>query len=365
MKKIIISIITLLVLFSAISCRMISDQSSLSEESRSSESSDAGIATNELPERIEDDYSARNVHVVIDAVVDIGEVQPDQEVELGFSELLAEQITNVLVYNQYPDIEPYRGSNEYAEYDLIKAREGEELSLLHVMISTDGDFKYFEPINNINNEYGITGDGEYHDVFDQGYIADVIPDGMIITAEEAAMQVADFFEQFTIFTYEPYNVTAYNNQFEDNLGFYKVYLTPYYNGIPLLTKNGANINCPIMPEACISNTSIFSAQGFVVFDVVNTNHIEHLASFNDIYEDFKSRVTVLAEGDTITVSNVSLAYLPMTMANGNRLLVPAWCFDCIDKGVYADSGNMDGQSFEHEICLIYNAENGNFWDVYY
>jgi len=323
------------------------------------------VTTHSIPEgpvitsdMIIDDFTERNVHVAVNAEIDIPDISSFSDVELGFSHEIADKAVDVLINRQYPELEAYQGPNEYIVYDLIKKRDEDELPLCQLTIEPDAGFHYFEAINNINNEYQISGDGQDHER-EYEYIADVVPEGMQIKAEDAASQVAEFFERFSIFTFCPNNVCAYNNMLEDNKGFYRVVLTACYHGVPILAKNGPDVSLPIMPQAYIANTGIFDAQGAVIFDVIEERPVESVVSLEDVYSSFRDRITVIAEGNEVEVSRISLAYLPSTLQNGNRLLVPAWVFECTDRRI------ENGRYVTNKISVLFRADNGDYWDVFF
>ena len=116
---------------------------------------------------------------------------------------------------------------------------------------------------------------------------------------------------------------------------------------------------PIMPQADIANTGIFEAQGAVIFDVIEERPVDSVVSLEDIYSSFKDRITVIAEGTEVEVSRISLAYLPSTLQNGNRLLVPAWAFECTDRRI------ENGRSVTNKISVLFRADNGDYWDVFF
>ena len=313
-------------------------------------------------EHISDEFTSRGKTITVDADIEIPDTHSFYEVELTYSDRVANELIDTLFTPQYPDIEPVVGPDGFYYYNFYKPnldgvsdlRGRQPHSLCGINIGRDNMFSYYDALHDINS----SSPEEDHE-WEWGYITDSNPPNMTITGEEAAVVAGEFLSQ-AIFTYEPINVVAYPNEEPGGSGYYIIQLMACLRGMPILSKiDSSSYYCSIAPRVYLSNWGVFSAQGAIVFDIANETELKNIIPFEDIYDNFKGRVSVYTDGKTVEVSRIYMAYVPLSMNDFDRLLKPAWCFDCIDHIT------EDGVERTNKITLVFSAENGDFWDVYF
>lgn len=306
-----------------------------------------GFSDLEIPAHIEDSRTQNDISVVINADVEVPEIESLYQVACCFDEDNLNQIVNEWFLTSYPNAEMH--ADESVDFGWIDTD-----SLAYMSGNKEGKLYYTDPSRDISGPIE-----EYDHLFEYGYITDDIPLGMIIDSSKAEQEAISFITRFTPFEYKAYNILSIDDK-QRNIGFYEVNLQASLNGIPICIEHSGDDSFYLLDfKACISSDGIFDFQGNVNLKISDEQPVETLVDFKEIEECFLSDIFVLATGTDIMVDRVYLSYVPTkTILKDSEdvkwliTLTPAWCFECKESRI------EEGQEINMQYTIAYNVENG-------
>lgn len=201
-------------------------------------------------------------------------------------------------------------------------------------------------------------DGEH--ILEYGFITEQIPPGLEITAEEAGEEAARFLEEYSCFSFRPWNILAGDRPSADaRSGDYSVNLQALYEGIPVSVKGDTRISVNVLTAV----DGIYHVQGLFPLKAAKTEPVEKLVSLDSVLKKYQTEFAAFSEGDAVEVHRIALEYIPEQAGEDSCTLIPVWTFACTESRMET----YDGQ--EQEIVTkydyVYSAENGEFYNIYY
>lgn len=248
---------------------------------------------------------------------------------------LWEKMGRELVMERFPQIEAELNSGNT---DINVSDETTGNLLLGFHCSADGrtGYLYYVDVPRDLNGSNLDGDGNW---FTPHYLTASVPDGMDITAQEAAQKAAQLLENYSCFRFSPWNVQAeYDRQKQQ--GYYRIKLQPEYQGIPVYSN----------AEAFYSNDGLFLCQGLMMLKETRRTAVQSPIPLEEAIESVVNNIAELASYDTVQCSAIRLGYLAENQGE-EVVLSPAWIFECTEP--------RDGFTSYYEIAVL--AENGKIW----
>lgn len=248
---------------------------------------------------------------------------------------LFEKMGRELVMARFPQIE---GELTSGKTDISVSDEVTGNLLLGFDCSADGrtGYLYYVDVQRDLNGSNLDGDGNW---FTPHYLTATVPDGMDITAQEAAQRAAQLLENYSCFRFSPWNVQAeYDRQKQQ--GCYRIKLQPEYQGIRVYS----NV------EAFYSNDGLFLCQGLMMLKETRRTAVQSPIPLEQAIESVVNNIAELTSYDTVQCSAIRLGYL--TEQQGEEVVLsPAWVFECTEP--------REGFTNYYEIAVL--AENGKIW----
>ena len=282
----------------------------------------------------------RGTNLTIHAAVPTVNAEELSTVWMQTDTALWQKMGRELVMERFPQIE---GDLSSGKTDISVSDEATGNLLLGFDCSVDGraGYLYYVDVQRDLNGSDLDGDGNW---FTPHYLTATVPDGMNMTAEEAAQKAAELLENYSCFQFTPWNVRAeYDRQKQQ--GCYRVTLRPEYQGIPVYGRGATT-------EAFYSNDGLFCCQGLMMLRESQRMAVQAPLSLEQAIESVVNNIPELASDDTVRCSAIRLGYLATAEAEGVALS-PAWIFEC--------SQTKSGEDYADYFEIAVLAENGKMW----
>ncbi len=293
-------------------------------------------------------------NLYIDADVELGDLKELAETKILIDEETVQKFVDHLVRKQYPEVSEGKENSGERVWDYF---ENGQL-IIACSLSENGFLNYLNVPEDLNCPYM---DGEH--IFEYGYMTDVMPPQMNLPAEEAAEQSGQFLNEYSCFSFRPWNILAGDQPDADAAsGCYYISMQAIYDGIPVSVKSEANA-AGLSTTVVFSKNGIFQVQGSFLFQDYEKRKIEQIADFDSILKKFQLDFSTFSEGDTITVDRVSIEYFPEPSKENSYTLVPVWVFDCTDRRTEINQGEEEDIYLKYSY--MYSAEDGSFYGIYY
>lgn len=280
-------------------------------------------------------HEVRGTTLTIHAPVPTANVQELCTLRMQADTGLWEKMGRELVMERFPQIE---GELTGGKTDINVSDETTGNLLLGFHCSADGRTGYlsYVDVQRDLNGSNLDGDGNW---FTPHYLTATVPDGMDMTAEEAAQKAAQLLENYSCFRFSPWNVQAeYDRQKQQ--GYYRIKLQPEYQGIPVYTTI----------EAFYSGDGLFCCQGLMMLKESQRTAAQSPIPLKQAIEAFVNNICELATSDTVRCSAIRLGYV--AQAQGEEVVLsPAWVFECTET-----SGSHD---FPSLFAVL--TEDGTLW----
>lgn len=298
--------------------------------------------------QLDDSYSQDGIHIDIHANVDTPEFNSLDQVIYCFDEDNLIHMANEWFIPSYPS-----AINHSDETYFIGWTDSE--SSASFIGDAYGYIGYLDGSKDIN---GISKEDNH--MMEYGFITEDVPLGMNIDAKEAGKQAVDFIVAFTPFEYEIYNIITVND-LQKNEGYYEVLLQAKIDGVPVCIVSGGDSEIYYLAfKIRISPNGIFSFQGNVNLKEVEKQPVKNIKSIDEIVNNFKDDIPVLATGTDISVNRIYLAYIPnITYSEESYItLTPSWCFECKESRVEG------GQKIDISYTVAYSLDTGRLLGKY-
>lgn len=280
-------------------------------------------------------HEVRGTTLTIHAPVPTPNVQELCTLRMQADTGLWEKMGRELVMERFPQIE---GELIGGKTDISVTDETTGNLLLGFDCSVNGRVGYLSYVDVQRDLNGSNLDGD-ENWFTPHYLTATVPDGMDMTAEEAAQKAAQLLENYSCFRFSPWNVQAeYDRQKQQ--GYYRIKLQPEYQGIPVYTTI----------EAFYSGDGLFCCQGLMMLKEIRRTAVQSPIPLEQAMESFVNNICELATSDTVRCSAIRLGYV--AQAQGEEVVLsPAWVFECTET-----SGSHD---FPSLFAVL--TEDGTLW----
>lgn len=284
--------------------------------------------------------------LVIETTVEIPDLTALEEITLCFDDDLLDTMVEELVHSQYPGLKghPMDGDRKWSV--------ATEEQLLFSLGITDegwetGRTYYLDCLRDLN---GQRAEEDEINSFTPYYMTKHIPDQLEMTPEEAAKTMAQYLEQYSCFTYKPWNVAAVNcrNQ-PDTSGYYQMCMQPQFEGMPVYGHGALQVS------ACMSAAGVFTFQGIMVLKERSRKAAEVSMTLEEAVEQFKADFAEDPKGNQVTVDHIKVGYLAEAHYSGNWTLSPVWIFEY--NAVRPRPDNQEDAMY-HYTCA-YRMKNGS------
>ena len=240
-----------------------------------------------------------------------------------------------LVMERFPQIEAELNSGNM-DINVSDETTGNLLLGFHCSVDGRTGCLYYVDVQRDLNGSNLDGDGSR---FTPHYLTATVPDGMDMTAQEAAQKASQLLENYSCFRFSPWNVQAeYDRQKQQ--GCYRIKLQPEYQGIPVYTT----------VEAFYSGDGLFCCQGLMMLKESTRTEVQSPIPLEQAIEAVVNNIAELASYETVQCSAIRLGYLVENQGE-EVVLSPAWVFECTEP--------RDGFTDYYEIAVL--AENGKIW----
>ncbi len=279
--------------------------------------------------------------LTIHAEVEIPNLSKLEKITLKFDEERFQAMGKDLVLSQYPELEEsisldgYRGWSKETPEKLLISLHCEDESF------EAGRCHYLDVLRDLN---GQDMPGDEGRCFDPHYLTENIPNKLGMTAQEAAQKIAGELEQYSCFTYDPWNVTAYNIQENpDSSGYYSAKMQPYFEGCPVYGHGALQISSHMSVEG------LFSFQGIMVLKETGRTPVSCAMDMEAAVVRFQEQFVEEANaGAEVFVDRITPGYKATSEYDGTWTLHPVWVFECRE----ISNGS------EHSYHSVYKMENG-------
>lgn len=320
-------------------------------ETQKQDASEASAS--DFPDHITEETVLSGKTLRIDAETETHGFADAAEVTIAADEEKMRSLAEELLKLRYPEAPGFESAGEEAwQY----AENGN--TVFEFAVSDSGGFYYMDIPDNINGVWL-----EMNHLFEYGYITEQVPDGLTLSAEEAAEEAGSFLENDSDFTFRPWNVLAIGgDEGSDRSGYYEISLQAYMDGIPVSVKGEANTR-GFYAVARYSDTGLFSMEGFAPFSERERRVLEDTVSPEQIVEAFRGNFDFFCSGETLEVNRIYFEYYPADNGDGSYTLTPVWAFDCVDTRTELET--YETEPVVQRYSVLYYAEDGSFCGVYY
>lgn len=316
---------------------------------------DMKTITDETAGHVTDRAYQDEKNLVIDADVEIGELEELTEITIRIDEERVQKFINEQIKVEYPEISEDMDETEGRKWSYEK--DGQ--LLLSCTLTETSVTNYVDVLKDVNAPY--LDDGEH--ILEYGYITELNAPGVGLSAEEAAEAAAQCLAEYSSFVFQPWNILAGDRPDEsEKAGYYAISMQPVYEGIPVSVKNDSTIP-GLSTTVMYSEDGIFQIQGAFMFSVSNNVEIEKIVSLDSVLEKFKSNFSAFAAGDNISVNRITFEYFPQMNDDYSYTLSPVWNFYCSDTRTEVING--EEQEISLRYSYLYFAENGELCGMYY
>ena len=186
------------------------------------------------------------------------------------------------------------------------------------------------------------------------YITEQHPPKLDMTGEEAAKIACSILEQYSCFTYFPWNVVAFDAEAKFSSGAYGMELQAFYNGFPIFDQYSASKNEHIQSckmDAWMSDDGLFSFQGALLLKEIEKTEIKQTLSLDSAIQKMIEDFPIYAIGSTVHVTGICAAYfLQGSSEDTTCTLIPGWAFECTD--------SAEKSLYERYYTCFYDLETG-------
>lgn len=253
-----------------------------------------------------------------------------------------ESMARELLPDWIPEIESAVESGSYN----ICVWANDRIRLLYSLEERAGYLSYIDCDKDLNNSNLENGGNEYI----PHYITSLIPEGMEVTAEEAAKTVCELFNSNSYFDFEPWNVVAqYDSQ--KSKGCYHFILQPQFDGTAVY--RGTDVGGI---SSFYSEDGIFACQGPIFLKERERTEISAFFPLESAVEQLIANCPAYAYGEQVICQRVCLGYIE-NEENDTITLSPAWIFECQDT---CDTDDLTDAYTYYYNCGFY-LETGEFW----
>lgn len=334
----------LLVVVFAMNCLTGCSREQAPEENISTEAAIAEEATFSIKETLQLDGCT----LVIDTDVLVPDLTALEEITLVFDEAALDSMVKDLVHSRYPDLE--EGTMDGCRSWSVATPE----QLLFSFDCDDDGFDagwtgYLDVSRNLN---GQDMDEDVLAPFIPHYLTPHIPDKLEMSSAEAGEIIAAFLEQYSCFTYEPWNVVGVNcRDVPDSSGYYQARMQPQYNGLPVY------VDKVPMVGACLSANGIFEFQGILALKEQSRQSAEVNFSLEEAVAQFLVDFSDSPRGHHASVERIYLGYIAESHYDETRVLSPAWFIDYS----YQETHINTGEEMTLYSTYMYRLDNGSLY----
>ena len=271
-----------------------------------------------------------------------------EEITLSFDDNMLNTMVEELVHSQYPELKEgtmggYRDWSVATEERLLFGFSVEDEGW------ESGRTHYLDCLRNLNGQHV---EEDEHNSFTPYYMTEHIPDQLEMTPEEAAETMAEYLEQYSCFSYKPWNVAAVNCRSQpDTSGYYQMRMQPQFEEIPVYGHGALQVS------ACMSAEGVFTFQGIMVLKEQSRKAAEVSMTLEEAVEQFKADFAEDPKGNQVTVDHIKVGYLAEAHYSGNWTLSPVWIFEY--NAVRPRPDNQEDTTY-HYTCA-YRMKNGSLY----
>lgn len=262
-------------------------------------------------------------------------------ITLGEAPQLWEKLGRELVLERFPQIQ---GEWNSGERDISVSDQATGNLLLHFSCSADGwvgSLNYLDVQRDLNGK-SLDGEGDWRIPHD---LTPIVPDGMGLTAEEAAWETAQLLSNYSCFQFTPWNVQAeYDEQKQQ--GCYRITLQPEYQALPVYGQRTTT-------KAFYSMDGLFCCKGLMLLQETQRTAIQSPIPLERAIESVVNHIPELSSFDTVQCGSIRLGYLARTQEQ-EVVLSPAWVFEC-------SQFQSDAPGFTDYFEIAVLAEDGRIW----
>ena len=303
----------------------------------------------QTPSHISYSVSNSNKKLMLDADVVLPETVPSSEI------ILHPDLESTA--NLASDFGLTQGLTDdgYESCYVVKDKAGNRMRTL--TSNKYGAIRYLDIANNSNASMSK----DLLHQLDPYYVTEYIPVNMNLTGTEVAADLAKQFEEYSCFTFIPWNVCAYEaSEGQPDRGYYSVKLMPVYDGIPVSIHSTVQ-ELRLWVNAKVSNNGVFAFQGTFSFIYENSSEKSQLVSVDSVIQNLSNNFDVLISGEELSIERISLQYYAQQDKNGVLVLHPVWVFEGIE---YMSKEATGYESIENQFTVIYWADTGALIDIF-
>ncbi len=292
--------------------------------------------------------------LTIDADVEIGDIKEIAEVKILIDEDALLKAVDRFVRDDHPEVTEEKTEDQKRSWDYYENGD----MVISCSLSENGIFYYLNYPLSLKRKYMDSGH-----LIEYGYFTEMTPPGMDLSAEETSEKIREILEEYSCFTFIPWNIQAEDKpEASDKSGCYVISMQAVYEGMKVSVKAEANSG-PLSTSVEYSSDGICSIQGKFIFQDGEKRKIERIADLDSVMENLKVDVSSFSSGDRISVNHISIEFFPEMNEDYSYTLVPVWSFDCID----SRTDNEQGVEKEYDIkcTYMYRLEDGSFLGIYY
>lgn len=290
----------------------------------------------------------------IDAEVTLPDWNTMATIQLGPDAEKESRLVEDWILSKYPETKPVRSA--YQTDWMVK--DGEEILESLTVDTNNVTVNYLNVTNDINSD-----SIEKDDIMSwiPHYITELRPPMLEITADEAAKESSTILEQYSCFTYSPWNVTALDAETTQSSGAYSIKLQPLYDGFPIFGSYSPSQreiiqSCEI--NAWMSDKGLFCFYGTLPLKELDRSKIERVLSLDHAVEKIIEDFPIYAIGQNVRITRICAAYdLQGDPIDATCTLIPGWAFECVD----SDEHSL----YESYYTCFYALETGEFHLIKY
>lgn len=286
----------------------------------------------------------RGTTITIDSALPASDLSIPEMITLRGDDNLWQTMGRELVMERFPQIE---GSLKSGATDIGITDEASGRLLLSFELSAEG---IPGMVHYLDVERDLNGSrlDPWETAFTPHYITSQVPEGVTMTAEDAALDASSLLKQYSCFEFAPWNIQAeYDDQKQE--GYYRMTLQPYYQGLPVYGQRA-------MTRVFESSQGIFSCSGLLALKEESRIGIQNTPSMDQAVESFVNNIPALSTSDRVQCSAIRLGYLAQA-GDDEMVLIPAWVFECSEEPTDTQQGHV---SYFEAAYLI---QDGTLWST--